>query len=285
GFPPDRDRFLEIKWTCIDLLRTVIVRVGERKRAWFYPVASDHLSGASITSLIPDKACPGDVLTVNGSGFGVRGNPLELVMPFDVPGGPRVARIVDVDPAKWTDTSIEAVVPAWARSGPVGFLDLAALEIWRAYSTQLGETFEAFWTDETTRAPGLGCGRIVHGAVYRDIPEPVVPLPDPTEANLFWGTAPEIALIGIEGEDHVVEPGAFVLRWRVVNARSLKIRRREPFTGGGDGWPSVDLAFQPTEYVFEGSVTLDLDQGRDGNLVFEITAGNGCSTTHRRLVV
>lgn len=125
-FKPDRDKFDHGSW----LVHASDATKGVGISLW--PCLGEARHGMSridifggryqIDSLSNPGACPGQTLTIRGSGFGPQGRVAfptpDLTDPaFQlglVPGHPMVA---GVEPVRWTDTEIDVVVPPWATSG------------------------------------------------------------------------------------------------------------------------------------------------------------------------
>jgi hypothetical protein len=70
----------------------------------------------SITEIVPQGACPGEEITITGSGFIFEGGGGVVNFPSDVRGVK-----VPVEPVSWSDTEIKVIVPENACDG---FLDL-----------------------------------------------------------------------------------------------------------------------------------------------------------------
>lgn len=72
----------------------------------------------TISSLIPNPACPGELFTIHGAGFGAS-QPSDVDVVLDCPGLFFGGMVLDV--LSWSDTAIVVRVPAGALSGCVGF--------------------------------------------------------------------------------------------------------------------------------------------------------------------
>ncbi|MEO6669463.1 MAG: IPT/TIG domain-containing protein [Ferruginibacter sp.] len=99
GFDPSKpmDPHMEDMLKCLDDLSK--------------PQANDVIN-YSIDDVSPADACPGDTLTITGSGFKNSAGKIKF-------RGNNYSNIVKADPITWTDTEIKVVVPAGAFYGPV----------------------------------------------------------------------------------------------------------------------------------------------------------------------
>ena len=131
---------------------------------WHGPCLDDVVLAAGadpapyvITSVTPLRACPGDTLTLDGTGFGITPG---LVVFRRLGGG-----TMEVTAASWTATQIKVVVPAQAAAGlwlkiPVSNVVICGVAVDRYLPGQTVETFdgsapyiEALYAGHTPHAP------------------------------------------------------------------------------------------------------------------------------------
>lgn len=177
-----------------------------------------------ITSISPNPACGGEILTIRGSGFGAT-QPPEIDVVLDAAGLMLGGIVLEV--VSWSNTVITVRIPEGTGSGCIGMRNrkLAArgVEVWQQRTELFGV---------------LNLIREMQG--LPSFPVPLVeetggflPTPIPcTGRNHFLGTLPEVekfesnATPLMAGKPPVIQPGvALVLTWQVANAESVTITR------------------------------------------------------------
>jgi len=257
-WPPDRPRPGIPRDDCElvrDVCRTLIL--GGAARLVLPLPSAAHARG--ITSISPNSGCPGEALTIHGSGFGAR-------QPSDVEV--RVSGLTArVD--SWSDTEIRVRVPTDAGPGCVGFFNRSIEEQRRQLSEQNRSAREEI-------AEGLSCfGR---GVPTRSFKYTVSAVPC-TGVNRFDGTDPVIHYFQINGSDSATAAVGerLTLSWRVENAEHIRIRQIH--SGGVLGGPPVDETDPPGTRFDLGIVT---EPSVSGPALFELTATNDCGTVSAR---
>lgn len=290
---------IRFRLECYSVLRAFAYAVVLEYHALLYdlPIGSIYLRSDNISSITPTHLCKDELLTIEGESFGTSPNDynLRLLLPFEVPGYGRICRIAEVEDDHWTDTKIELKCPDWARSGPIGFLDVQVLKDFTIFKESVGDILGVSEPIPGPRDEELHqCGIRIR-PVFSTVNIPVFTCPLLTEHNMFWGTIPEIELtvrsveeIAILRDDgyHITIPldGKIYIEWRVVGAlptppESIKIFR---YRGMHEN-PLLKSQFGGNE-VF-GYYDEDFDESIDKNISYEIVAENRCAEVKKKVFV
>jgi hypothetical protein len=236
---------------------------------------TEAIQASNITSLSPNPACPGEIVTIRGTAFGAT-QPAEIEVVLDS-AGPALGGIV-LEVVSWSDTTITVLIPSGAGSGCIGLRNRAlaahGITVWK----QQAELFGV-----------LNIIRELQGLPPETIPlvplaEGYLPAPVPcTGRNRFLGTLPEVlkfesnATPLMAGQPPVLEPGVpLVLAWEVGNADEVTVAR---VTGPGPALPQTTVA---------ASGTLDLGPFPENQTVtatYRLVAKNRCGTEVRLIRV
>jgi IPT/TIG domain len=219
-----------------------------------------------ITSISPKTACPGNQVTINGSGFGAT-QPAEVEVIIG-----NVVAPVD----SWADAAIVITVPAGAKSGCVAFRN-KTLEAQRLAAYQQNEEAIA------SIAEGFACLGV--GGFWPKSP-PLMPSPAPCiGANhltigppvIDWFTVTSPGLTNTPTGPTVIPGSVLTLNWQAMNASSVRIRRTSP------AGPYVN-----PNIVHPPSGTLNIGAwagGQPATATYEIEATNSCGTVTRTITV
>ena len=219
----------------------------------------------TITSVAPRRACPGDVISILGSGFGAS-QPVGVEVRMTAKSGGCVA----ADVVSWSDTQIQVRVPPDTGHGCVGLIENPAGsgEIVSAASDLAGEI------ETCLGLAGFGAGRAI-----RDIgASTATACPscgDP--ATAFEAGPPVIDVFAADNAlvGSVAPGGTVTLSWSVIGADSVSIDPR----------PAGSLPAIPGPLASDRGTAqagpLPLQDGDRGTYV--LTAANGCGAVTREL--
>jgi NTE family protein len=229
---------------------------SQRPRPW---------AQGTVTSVAPRRACPGDVISILGSGFGAS-QPVGVEVRMTAKSGGCVA----ADVVSWSDTEIQVRVPRDAGHGCVGLIENPAGsgEIVSAASDLAGEI-------ETC----LGLAGFRAGRAIRDVgSRAATACPscgDP--ATAFEVGAPVIDVFAADNAlvGSVAPGGTVTLSWSVIGADSVSI---DPRPAGS--LPAIPGPLAPDRGTAQAG-PLPLQDGERGTYV--LTAANGCGTVTRAL--
>ncbi|MFX1297338.1 MAG: hypothetical protein ACFFD2_21095 [Promethearchaeota archaeon] len=290
---------------CYSLLRSIAFTTIFEYRALLYhlPANSSYLISSIISSISPQHLCADEILTIKGQGFGMNQqvSNLRLLLPFEVPGYGKVWRIVDIEEEEsdeepippmgdtrwgdrwrqWTDTTIMLKCPDWARSGPVGFVDIQVFQDLNIFREWIGEvlwTSGEIWDYRDPRWGDLrSCGiQLRQEFVQTEVS--VFPAPPLRSTNMFWGTIPEIYMT-LNGEEEIGLPlnGTVIIDWRVISAdsstESIKIYQKDL---DGRIWGELESHYGGNEVT--GTFTVTFNEHTDKDMKFMIQAKNRCCT-------
>ena len=219
----------------------------------------------TITSVAPRRACPGDVISILGSGFGAS-QPVGVEVRMTAKSGGCVA----ADVVSWSDTQIQVRVPPDTGHGCVGLIENPAGsgEIVSAASDLAGEI------ETCLGLAGFGAGRAI-----RDIgASTATACPSCGDPATAFEAGPPVtdvfaadnALVG-----SVAPGGTVTLSWSVIGADSVSIDPR----------PAGSLPAIPGPLASDRGTAqagpLPLQDGDRGTYV--LTAANGCGAVTREL--
>ena len=172
-----------------------------------------------ITGLSPQWACAGQLVTIEGNGFGAT-QPSDVTVLFGA-----LPAVV----SSWSDTEIIVRVPAGVGPCCVGFRS-AMREAARRAAYHRGQRELG---DALASAGCFAIGDTWAAAPYVASTPPCLP----DGANRFDGSVPVVEVFTVNGgADVTVEPGTHVvLTWQVTNVVSVTIRR------SGDAGPPLNL--------------------------------------------
>lgn len=213
----------------------------------------------NIASVNPPTACPGETVTITGSGFGAS-KPADvtlLVGSQEIPLG---------DIVSWSNTQIVFKVPAAGlKSGCVGFRS-AAIEKDRAAAL-------AKWNGK--RGAFAACFGMSEESVTLPY---IADKPPCTAFNYFAGTLPEILMFEVNGgmEITVDINTPLTLAWTTLNATRTRI-------GGSPNAPVVDNTI---DRPVNGTLTIGPVTGSQPlDMVYQLTAHNRCGEVQAHVVV
>jgi predicted acylesterase/phospholipase RssA len=229
---------------------------SQRPRPW---------AQGAIMSVAPRRACPGDVISILGSGFGAS-QPAGVEVRMTAKGGGCVA----ADVVSWSDTQIQVRVPPDAGHGCVGLIENPAGfgEIFSVASDLAGEI------ETCLGLAGFGAGRAIReigGSVATVCPS----CGDP--ATAFEAGPPVIDVFAADNAlvGSVAPGGTVMLSWSVIGADSVSI---DPQPAGS--LPAIPGPLAPDRGTAQAG-PLPLQDGDRGTYV--LTAANGCGTVTREL--
>lgn len=306
--PPLNEVIIYLEYA-YSVLRHLATETHVHLRSMYYPIPadSDYLLSDNITDITPRHTCGGQPIIITGYNFGQpQPEGICLVFPFHIPGElspsiprrvSRIAEVPDSPDGYWDDNEIKLPCPEWARYGPVGFLDMTALEIYADAAQFVGDVFFEGTADGASHRlrdlmeTGRMCGALGTGLpVVAIIPLPVFPCPPLTDHNLFKGTTPEIEISpGSDGHIALEPDGEVVISWRVIGAtsdqNSINIKLTDsPTLKIGAQWPMIDEEHMGGE-IIEGSLVLAFSLTADGDWVYTFTAVNECGTVTKDLTI
>jgi len=217
----------------------------------------------NITSINPTRACPGEQVTITGTGFGAT-QPSDYVVLFPSNHGCTEATVVS-----WSDTQIVVLAPPDAHSGCIGFYSTKALAAANDAQLILNEALDAIESS-------LACLHLGTGESMSRLP-PILfpPCPPCTGRNGFEGAGPEIDYFHANGSQSLsVEPGSTVtLSWSVRGGRfSLERTSLEgpPLSMVVNGPGSVTLSpMTPTDHL--------------ATVTYRLSGANSCGSISRQV--
>jgi hypothetical protein len=164
-----------------------------------------------ITAVTLTGPCAGDRITIDGSGFAAT-QPSNTVLLLPTLDGCR-----PVAASMWSDTRIEAILPARVASGPVGFGDAAYIAAYDAWAARMNALEQQL-------------GRLACRPRPIRIIAPFAQCPPASAINQITAGIPEIVAFTANDETvHVLQGGQpLTLRWTVRNASSIQITRISP---------------------------------------------------------
>ncbi len=217
-----------------------------------------------ITSLVPNVGCGGEIVIINGSGFGATQPPDVGVWFPRIDGGCVVATVMS-----WSDTAIVTQAPATVGVGCVGFVRVASGggSLAEAASTLAGEM---------VRCVGLPAYNAA-GRIEKLGRHPLLECPPclPGGVNRFTGGRPRILRFAANGVGDVeIQPSQdLILDWDVANATSVDIvpilHPTQPNENTPPYGPYNPQSGTFTFLAFNGSFTWDRE--------YELRAWNGCT--------
>lgn len=181
------------------------------------PAPARAVWATGITSVSLSGACAGDLLTIEGYGFGAA-QPANVALLLPTLDGCRATA-----PVSWSDNRIEAKLPARIASGPVGFGDATYIALYDAWAAKMRAIQD--------KIAQLSCG-------YRMDPiRPFGMCPPVTAVNMIDAGEAELIAFHANGVTALaLEAGTpLELTWTVKNARDIRIERVSAFgpTFGG----------------------------------------------------
>lgn len=237
---------------------------AQQSRDWSaaHEPAQPYVFADGITAIVPPRACAGQDIVIQGSGFGAARPPNISVMMASDEG----CRIADVAVGQWQDDQITVTVPDWARAGCVGFFDQTAWEAYVAWREGLSERRERLANI------AAGCGAKARPLTGEPVRRGCPPC---NGSNYFQGTIPEILDFSADGDvDPVIGPdGEVTLSWRVLNADHITVRRLLV-------WGGIPLYDGPGGVDVTGSAPLTYALNADTDEFYAVEASNACSTVY-----
>lgn len=265
GIPPDLLREGErlARAGCVGKLLVALGAVGRAVA----DQSPRYRAGAHIDGFAPPSACPGDILTVTGSGFGPAADAGVVFTSVD----DRPILVASAQCQSWSDTQIVVVVPAGAGKGPVGVVSIPA-----AQGATAPATLAADAISEAQTCLGPVAGQRLADVVGKVV-GPVLSLPamQPDRLNYFAGGAPKIHAFGVDRT--VIWPNAVVtLRWTVEGATGVQIvPGPQPPGGPAHELPPVPGPLDPSS----GSVSVTVPGTHAWEGAYELRASNACTGT------
>lgn len=266
------------------------------------PIEAPHRPAyiGSIKSVEPRKGCPGELMIIQGTGFGeaeeVSGtvrpsatppSDRELILPEE--GGCRAA----TDLYSWTDTEIRLPIPSWARSGNIGIRSILYARLWEEYFRQVNGNFLTIRQLISQNLGSAVAALLPPLAAASDL------CPPSRENNFFEGTVPEVVKFEIEKlwwsstREHMVnanhakiDPGPLVIiSWEIQNADSIQIKEgrwtgldEQEYPGGTVLYSGSNLAGKiPLEFPQNPSLQT-LSHPLYGKYTYTLEATNSCGT-------
>lgn len=216
-----------------------------------------------ITSVSISGPCAGSTITIRGSGFGAT-QPTNTVLLLPTLDGCR-----GITPTSWSDTRIDAVLPARVSSGPVGFGDAAYIAVYNTWAARMN--------DLEAQLARLKCAP----RPIRLVP-PFGQCPPSSAINVITAGTPEIVAFTANFETvHVLGAGQpLTLRWTVKNAAAVRIDRTSPSGAPFAGSTTLFPAPGQTDYAFGPQNHISI-----GEWVYRITATGACGGPLTRTVV
>ena len=176
----------------------------------YFPTPPENIRWAdNITSINMLGECAGSRIIINGYDFGdEKPRGVDLIMTVN-----DVCVPVVVDPSKWSDSSIEVILPQGINSGPVGFANTGYLNRLRdKYSRSIRKASIA-------------------SRCFLPYPNPIKPnlskCPPSTNTNMITAGLPIIRDFKANSQDiAIVEPNdTIVLSWNVENSDEINIEK------------------------------------------------------------
>lgn len=245
---------------CVNSLQSALGAVGKAVA----DQSPRYRQGAHIDRFTPAQACPGNVLTITGSGFGPSAEGGVVFTSVDA----RPLVVPAQQCQSWSDTEIVLAVPAGTSKGPVGIVTLPSTAGTAASTLAADAIAEA----QTCLGPIAG-GRLseligrVTGAVLS------LPPLQPDRLNYFAGGVPKIH--AFSSDRQVLWPGASItLRWIVEGATSIQIAPVPAAAGAvAHELPPIGPTLDPQS----GSVTVTARGTRSWEGRYVLRAFNACT--------
>ncbi len=246
--PDDVDKLNKLAVAGIfDALSRVAANAAQRPRPW---------ADAVVTSI--SEGCAGDSVTVVGSGFGTD-EPDDVLLLCPVSPEGHVAATI----TSWSETTVEATLPAGVRRGCAGFVQVprdggnlsGAMEYLAGVMVQVLGPAAA----ESARRLRTAAGSV-------QLPRPDCSHPS---AMAFTGGPPELVYFSANGGSGTVpvDPGDNVsLAWDVPGAAEVFVTRRN----------SPDPAQGP--FGASSGILVDGPEDDGDELVYELSGSNVCGT-------
>lgn len=246
---------------CVGSLLVALGAVGSAVAAQ----SPRYRAGAQIDGFAPPAACPGDVVTITGSGFGPAVDGGVVFTSVD----DRPILVPAAQCQSWSDTEIVVVVPAGAGKGAVGIVSIPSAQGATAPATLAADAIA-----EAQTCLGPVAGQRLADIVGK-IVGPVLSLPpmQPDRRNYFAGGAPKIHVFAVDRT--VLWPGAPVtLRWTVEGATSVQIvSGPQPPGGPAHELPPITAPLDPSS----GSVSVTVPGTRAWEGTYVLRASNACT--------
>lgn len=251
------------------LLKSTCGRVAlSALRGWAVAMAtsSPHYLNNVIRKLDPADACPGDKLTLSGSGFG---DGKRAAVVFSGLGGSSVL-VAQADIQSWNDTEIVVIVPKGARRGPVGivvFPEPSGGTLAEAAATAASELTQCFGP--------LAVERVVQ--ILGRFTQPVLGNPSlqPDGANLFTGGPPVIRRFDVRPRGALYPQQSIVVDWIVDGADRVEIVARSVSGSAPHELPAIGARLDPAV----GNVTVVVPGSRRWRGEYVLRAFNRCTGT------
>lgn len=279
-----------------------IEKYVNQMREELIPIEAPHRPAfrGTIESVEPRKGCPGELMTIRGTGFGeaeyVSGtvppramppSDRELILPTE--GGCRAP----TDIYSWTDTEITLPIPSWIRSGNIGIRSILYARLWEEYFRKANGAYLSIRQLISRNLGDVAAALLPSIAAASDL------CPPSREDNFFEGTTPEVVKFEIEKlwwsptREHVVntkhakaDPGPLVIiSWDVKNVDSLQIKEGQ-WTGlAGQVTPGGTILYNGSN--FTGKISLEFPQNPSlptlshslyGEYTYTLEATNRCGT-------
>lgn len=230
----------------------------------------------------PGGRCAGDTMIIHGHDFG---NPSEVALVMMVRGecsevpvfmrqGVETRPHLDTTLGPWTQTKITVKLPEGVTSGPVGFYNPLAKELYNGWSTQANRGVHEVLV--ASRCAGEPITSSASGqAVEIFTPFQGVPCPPVGDHNVIQVGAPvilkfEASTTALSGKDVLADPDdEITLSWEVVNADHITLTRLFPSGPDFDGSSAVN---DPPGSVFHLGKA---GHSKPMEFAYELTASNG----------
>ncbi len=259
GLLRDGERFA--RTGCLNSLLSAIQTLGNAVAAQ----SPRYRSGAHIDAFSLPNACPGDLVTISGSGFGPK---TDAGVVF-TSTSERPILVPSADCPSWSDEQIEVVVPADTGKGAVGIVDVP--------QPTGGETPATLAADATGEAmiclSPIAGERL--GELVGKMTAPVLSLPpmQSDRLNYYAGGAPKVRAFSADRQ--TLWPGTSVtLRWIVEGASSVTIAPVAP--GAGIAAHELPPIAGPLD-AESGSVTVQVPATRPWTGSYVLSATNACT--------
>ncbi len=245
---------------CVNAVRGAMSKWGDAVAA-----ATPRYLSDAIDALDPPDGCPGDAMTILGSGFG-DGSRGAVVFTG---AGSRPVLVAQTDVRSWTDTEIQVRIPNGAVRGPVGIILYAdtsgGASLGELGSTAVGELGDCFGPAATAR---------LEGAVSKLAP-PVAAPPLGTKANLYTGGVPEVLSFTVS-PSRVLWPGRHItLSWQVAGAKKVEIVARAIAGSAAHELPPITA---PMTYP-TGTASVTVPGTRKWHGEYVLRVSNPCGTS------
>lgn len=217
---------------------------------------------AGITAIVPANACPGEDVTLHGSGFGAQqpGDTQVRVATRNGRCAPAVIRT-------WSDDAIVVTLPAEVGSGCIGFVRGTGAPIGGAAAELAGELEHCL---------GPAVAHIAERVRQLDAMPPPCPPCLPGGQNRISAGLPEV--VRFAATPGAVEPGAHVtVAWATTGATKVTLTR----TSQHGPLPVLPASLPPV-----GTVDLGPFLGaRPATATYRLEASNACGSTAATAVV